>query len=143
MFLKSLLLIFIGICSGLGIAAGTFAFLVVLRVIPRMVQMAKLEHKNFIWNCIIPIFMEKKVAVYTIGENASYDIWHICRNIRRVSCCCIGRNIRCVSDFLSKTSFRREIWRIFSVYHGTWKNDWKSVLFSYRIWYNRSIRNGG
>ena len=45
MFLKSLFLIFVGLCSGIGIAAGTFAFLLVIRVIPRMVQKAKLEHK--------------------------------------------------------------------------------------------------
>jgi stage V sporulation protein AB len=35
----------VGICAGAGIAAGTFAFLLVIRVIPRMVQKAKLEHK--------------------------------------------------------------------------------------------------
>ena len=45
MFLKSMFLILMGLCAGLGVAAGTFAFLVVLRVIPRMVQKAKLEHK--------------------------------------------------------------------------------------------------
>ena len=45
MFLKSLLLLLIGFSSGIGIAAGTFAFLVVIRIIPRMVQKAKLEHK--------------------------------------------------------------------------------------------------
>lgn len=45
MFLKSLFLVFVGLCSGTGIAAGTFAFLLVIRVIPRMVQKAKIEHK--------------------------------------------------------------------------------------------------
>ena len=45
MFLKSLFMIIVGLCSGLGIAAGTFAFLLVLRVIPRMLQKGKLEHK--------------------------------------------------------------------------------------------------
>ena len=45
MFLKSVFLILVGLCSGTGIAAGTFAFLLVIRVIPRMVQKAKLEHK--------------------------------------------------------------------------------------------------
>ena len=45
MFPKSIIMIFIGLCSGIGVAAGTFAFMVVIRVIPRMVQKAKLEHK--------------------------------------------------------------------------------------------------
>ena len=45
MSLKSLFLILVGICSGIGSAAGTFAFLLVIRVIPRMVQKAKIEHR--------------------------------------------------------------------------------------------------
>lgn len=45
MLLKSVFMIFVGLASGIGIAAGTFAFLLVIRVIPRMVQKAKLEHK--------------------------------------------------------------------------------------------------
>ena len=45
MFLKSLYMIVIGFASGTGVAAGTFAFLVVIRIIPRLVQKAKLEHK--------------------------------------------------------------------------------------------------
>ena len=34
-----------GFGGGIGVAAGTFAFLLVIRVIPRMIQKAKLEHK--------------------------------------------------------------------------------------------------
>ena len=45
MFLKSLFLILVGLCAGTGIAAGTFAFLLVIRVIPRLVQKTKLEHR--------------------------------------------------------------------------------------------------
>ncbi len=45
MFLKSFIMILVGFCAGIGIAAGTFAFLLVLRVIPRMLQKTKLEHK--------------------------------------------------------------------------------------------------
>lgn len=45
MFLKSIFAILVGLCSGTGVAAGTFAFMVVIRVLPRMVQKAKLEHK--------------------------------------------------------------------------------------------------
>ena len=45
MLLKSLFLILVGISSGLGVAAGTFAFLFIIRIIPRMIQKAGLEHK--------------------------------------------------------------------------------------------------
>lgn len=45
MLLKSLFMIVVGISSGLGVAAGTFAFLFVIRIIPRMIQKARLEHK--------------------------------------------------------------------------------------------------
>ena len=45
MFLRSLLGCLICFSSGIGVAAGTFAFLLVIRVIPRMLQKAGLEHK--------------------------------------------------------------------------------------------------
>jgi stage V sporulation protein AB len=53
MLLKSLFMILVGLSSGLGVAAGTFAFLFVIRIIPRMIQKARLEHKIiFIENTI-------------------------------------------------------------------------------------------
>ena len=45
MLLKVFYMSLVGFSSGIGVAAGTFAFLLVIRVIPRMVQKAKLEHK--------------------------------------------------------------------------------------------------
>ncbi len=45
MFPKILLNIFICFSAGIGVAAGTFAFLLVIRVIPRIIQKAKLENK--------------------------------------------------------------------------------------------------
>lgn len=54
MLLKSLFLILVGASSGLGVAAGTFAFLFIIRIIPRMIQKARLEHKIiFIENTVI------------------------------------------------------------------------------------------
>jgi len=53
MSLNSIACILIGFCSGIGVSAGTFAFLLVIRVIPRMVQKAKLGHKL--------IFIENKI----------------------------------------------------------------------------------
>lgn len=45
MFLRSVFNCIVGFSSGIGVAAGTFAFLLVIRVIPRMLQKANLEHK--------------------------------------------------------------------------------------------------
>ena len=45
MFLKSVLASVICFGAGIGVAAGTFAFLLVIRVLPRMLQKAKLETK--------------------------------------------------------------------------------------------------
>lgn len=54
MLLKSVILIVLGLSSGIGVAAGTFAFFVVIRVLPRMIQKAKINHKIiFIENIVI------------------------------------------------------------------------------------------
>lgn len=45
MFLKRIFSIGAGLCGGIGVAAGTFAFMVIIRIIPRMVKKARLEHK--------------------------------------------------------------------------------------------------
>ena len=76
MFYKSLFLILVGLCSGTGIAAGTFAFLLVIRVIPRMVQKAKLEHKiiyienvvfrGLLFGTILSLFSWKRKWLFTI-----------------------------------------------------------------------------
>lgn len=76
MFLKSIFLIFVGLCSGIGIAAGTFAFLLVIRVIPRMVQKAKLEHKiiyienvvfrGILFGTILSLFSWKKKLLFVL-----------------------------------------------------------------------------
>lgn len=76
MFLKSLFLILVGLSAGTGIAAGTFAFLFVIRVIPRMVQKAKVEHKiiyienivfrGILFGTVLSLFSWKKKWLFTI-----------------------------------------------------------------------------
>lgn len=76
MFLKSLFMIFVGMSSGVGVAAGTFAFLLVIRVIPRMVQKAKLEHKviyienivfrGILFGTILSLFSWRKKWLFTL-----------------------------------------------------------------------------
>ena len=45
MFFKSLFAIVVAFCGGIGVAAGTFAFMIIIRIIPRMIKKAGLEHK--------------------------------------------------------------------------------------------------
>lgn len=76
MFLKSIFMILVGICSGIGVAAGTFAFLLVIRVIPRMLQKAKLEHKviyienivfrGILFGTVLSLFSWKKKWLFTL-----------------------------------------------------------------------------
>ena len=54
MLLRQAFLIFAGICAGIGVSAGTFAFLLVIHVVPRIIQKAGLRHKTIaIENSII------------------------------------------------------------------------------------------
>ena len=76
MFLKSLYLMLVGFCSGTGVAAGTFAFLLVIRVIPRMIKKAKLEHKivfienvvmrGLIFGTILSLYSWKKKWIFAL-----------------------------------------------------------------------------
>ena len=69
-------MIFVGLASGIGVAAGTFAFLIVIRVIPRMVQKAMLEHKviyienivflGIMFGTVLSLFSWKKKWLFTI-----------------------------------------------------------------------------
>lgn len=54
MLLNSLLMILVGISAGIGVSAGTFAFILIIRVIPRFVQKAQIENRIvFVENRII------------------------------------------------------------------------------------------
>lgn len=91
MFLNRVILVFIGFCAGLGIAAGTFAFLVVMRVIPRMVQKANLNHKiisientvikGIMFGTVLSFFMWKKRWMYWILGKTLLSIYGISAGI--------------------------------------------------------------
>lgn len=67
MFLKSILLIVLGFLAGTGISAGTFAFLLVIGVVPRMIRTSKLKNKIILLENVI-------VAGIVTGTFLSY--WH-------------------------------------------------------------------
>lgn len=68
MFYKNFLNVLIGFCGGVGVAAGTFAFLLLMRVIPRMISKFKFE-KNI-------IFVENMVVLgITMGSILSFQVW--------------------------------------------------------------------
>lgn len=74
MLVKSLYMMLVGFSAGIGVAAGTFAFLIVIRVIPRMVQKAKLEHrvitienmivKGILFGTVLSLFTWRKKWLY-------------------------------------------------------------------------------
>ena len=87
MFLKRFLLFGTGFCGGAGVAAGTFAFLLVIRIIPRMIQKAKLEHKaiyienivfrGIIFGTILSLFSWKKKWLFELLGKTSLTIFGI------------------------------------------------------------------
>lgn len=80
MFLKYFFLTVTGLCGGVGIAAGTFAFLLVIKVIPRVIQKAKLEHKiifietmvyrGIVFGTILSLFNWRKKWLFELLGNS-------------------------------------------------------------------------
>ncbi len=76
MFLRFVVNVIIGVSAGIGVAAGTFAFFLVIRVIPRMIQKAKIEDKiifienkviqGILFGTIVSIFTWKKRLLFRI-----------------------------------------------------------------------------
>ena len=74
MFRNSWIMISLGLSAGLGVAAGTFAFFLVIRVIPRMIQKAGLEEKiiiienkliqGILFGTVLSLFYWKKRWLY-------------------------------------------------------------------------------
>ncbi len=91
MFLKSLFMIVVGVAAGLGVAAGTFAFLVVISIIPRLVQKAKLEHKiiylenivfrGILFGTVLSLFSWKKKLLFTLLGRSMLTIFGISAGI--------------------------------------------------------------
>ncbi len=91
MFLKSLILIGVGLCSGLGVAAGTFAFFLVIKVLPRMVQKTKLEHKTIsientvikgiLFGTVLSLFTWKKRLLFAILGRTLLTVYGLCAGI--------------------------------------------------------------
>lgn len=91
MFLKSLIASIICFCGGIGVAAGTFAFLLVIRVIPRLVQKARLEHKvifienmvfrGVMFGTLLSLFSWRKKWLFDLLGKTLLSIFGICAGI--------------------------------------------------------------
>ncbi len=91
MFLNSLILFGVGLCAGFGVAAGTFAFFVVIRVLPRMIQKAKLEHKiiymenmvikGILFGTILSLFEWRKRLLFLIMGKTLLLVYGLCAGI--------------------------------------------------------------
>lgn len=66
MLLKLCVLVLCGFCAGVGVSAGTFAFMLVIHVIPRMIQKAKMEKKVF--------FVENAIIIGTM-TGCVFSVW--------------------------------------------------------------------
>lgn len=73
---KSLLLLITGLACGTGVAAGTFAFLLVVKVLPRMIQKSKLSDrvidienmviKGVLFGTVFSLFSWRKKWIFVI-----------------------------------------------------------------------------
>lgn len=91
MFLNSLLMIFVAFCGGIGVASGTFAFLLVIRVIPRMIQKAGLEKKivfvenmiikGILFGTVLSLFIWQKRWIFVLLGRMLLTIFGICAGI--------------------------------------------------------------
>ena len=91
MLLRSLLGSIVCFSSGIGVAAGTFAFLLVIRVIPRMLQKAGLEQKviyienmvvkGVLFGTLFSLFFWKKKWLFALLGRALLTIFGISAGI--------------------------------------------------------------
>ena len=91
MFRNSWIMIGLGLSAGLGVAAGTFAFFLVIRVIPRMIQKAGLEEKiiiienkliqGILFGTVLSLFYWKKRWLYWLLGKTLLTIYGISAGI--------------------------------------------------------------
>lgn len=91
MLVNSLLMSFLAFCGGIGVASGTFAFLLVIRVIPRMIQKAGLEKKvvtienviikGILFGTILSLFSWQKKWLFALLGQMLLSIFGICAGI--------------------------------------------------------------
>lgn len=91
MSLNSAIMIVLGFCSGAGVAAGTYAFFLVIRVIPRMIQKAGLENKiiyienkliqGILFGTVLSLFFWKKRWLYWLFGKTLLTIYGLSAGI--------------------------------------------------------------
>ena len=69
MWIKHLFLGFIGLASGVGVAAGTFAFIIVIGVVPRMIAKCNRAENTILFENMIVLGGLLKIAPIVTLEN--------------------------------------------------------------------------
>ena len=96
MWIKHLFLGFIGLASGVGVAAGTFAFIIVIGVVPRMI--AKCNRAE---NTILYRYQPSGRAL------AFVCIWFLCGHFCGMHCSGTGGNLKYIPDYFPQISGER------------------------------------
>ena len=126
MWIKHLFLGFIGLASGVGVAAGTFAFIIVIGVVPRMIAKCNRAENIILFENMIVLggIFGTIMSVFTdislpVGHWLLY-VWFLCRYFCGMYCSGTGRNLKYVPDHLQKIPDKRRTFLDHAVY-GIWK----------------------
>ena len=126
MWIKHLFLGFIGLASGVGVAAGTFAFIIVIGVVPRMIAKCNRAESTILFENMIVLggIFGTIMSVFTYQPSgralALVCIWFLCRYFCGMYCSGTGRNLKYVPDHLQKIPDKRRTFLDHAVY-GIWK----------------------
>lgn len=126
MWIKHLFLGFIGLASGVGVAAGTFAFIIVIGVVPRMIAKCNRAESTILFENMIVLggIFGTIMSVFTdISLPVGHwlvCIWFLCRYFCGMYCSGTGRNLKYVPDHLQKIPDKRRTFLDHAVY-GIWK----------------------
>ena len=141
MWIRHLFLGFCGLAAGVGVSAGTFAFLLVIGIIPRLVGKCNraadaLHFENAV---ILGGICGNLLSDFTSARSAGLVFLRdICRNFCRLHGGCPGGNSEHVSDYVPADKVKDRAGMDYAC-NGARKNDRFAVLFSRRA----SVGTGG
>lgn len=113
MWIKHLFLGFIGLASGVGVAAGTFAFIIVIGVVPRMIAKCNRAENTILFENMIVLggIFGTVMSVFTdirlpAGHWLLY-VYGFCAGICGMHCSGTGGNLKYIPDYFPQISGER------------------------------------